>query len=60
MENDQEGQYGWHVMYLQDHTLTWKNTAENALTSDALSAWTTGIEETYPVTTNETNLALLG
>ena len=60
VENDQEGQYGWHVMYLQDHTLTWKNTAENALTSDALSAWTTEIEETYPVTTNETNLALLG
>ena len=60
VENDQEGQYGWHVMYLQDHTLTWKNTAENALTSDALSTWTTGIEETYPVTTNETNLALLG
>ena len=60
VENDQEGQYGWHVMYLQDHTLTWKNTAENALKSDALNAWVEEIEDTYPITTNETNLALLG
>lgn len=60
VENDQEGQYGWHVMYLQNHTLTWKYTAESSLKSDALSTWTTEIEETYPVTTNDTNLALLG
>ena len=60
VENDQEGQYGWHVMYLQDHTLTWKVTAENALMSDALNTWVEEIEGTYPVTTNETNLALLG
>lgn len=59
-ENDQEGQYGWHVMYLQDHTLTWKYTAENALKSDALSTWTEELEGTYPVTTNDANLALLG
>lgn len=60
VENDQEGQYGWHVMYLQDHTLTWKYTAENALKSDALSTWTEELEGTYPVTTNDANLALLG
>ena len=60
VENDQEGQYGWHVMYLQDHTLTWKYTAENALKSDALNTWMEELEGTYPVTTNETNLALLG
>ena len=60
VENDQEGQHGWHLMYLQDHTLAWKATAEKALRSDALNTWTEGIEETYPVTANETNLALLG
>lgn len=60
VENDQEGQYGWHVMYLQDHTLTWKYTAENALKNDDLSAWTEELEGTYPVTTNDANLALLG
>ncbi len=47
-------------MYLQDHTLTWKYTAENALKSDALSTWTEELEGTYPVTTNDANLALLG
>ena len=60
VENDQEGQYGWHVMYLQDHTLAWKYTAESALKSDDLSAWTEELEGTYPVTTNDANLALLG
>ena len=40
--------------------MTWKYTAESSLKSDALSTWTTEIEETYPVTTNDTNLALLG
>lgn len=60
VENDQEGQYGWHVMYLQDHTLTWKYTVENTLKGEDLTAWTDELAETYPVTTNDANLALLG
>lgn len=42
----------------QVHSVT-EYTAESSLKSDALSTWTTEIEETYPVTTNDTNLSLI-
>ena len=58
--NDLEGQQGWYVIYLQDHTLTWENTARNALRSTDLSDWLTEIEEAHPVTVNEGNLAQVG
>lgn len=49
VENTQEDQWGWHVMYLDTvDQVQWKYTAENALRSSDMSAWveemTSGIE----------------
>ena len=44
VENTQQDQWGWHVMYLDtvDQVL-WKYTASNALRSDDLSTWLEGL-----------------
>lgn len=48
LENTQSGQYGWHVAYLEKQDeLLWRYTAENALRSDDMSAWTEGLESGY-------------
>lgn len=61
VENTQSGQQGWHVMYLDaQNELLWHYTADNALRNADLTAWTDELQTTYPVTTDEANLALLG
>ena len=61
VENTQTGQWGWHVMYLDaQNELLWHYSATTALKNADLSAWTEEIETTYPVTSDEANLALLG
>ena len=60
MENTQEGQSGWHVMYLQDHTVAWAATANSTLKSNDLSAWLEELQATYAMTTNDANAALVG
>lgn len=61
VENTQSGQQGWHVMYLDaQNELLWHYTADNALRNADLTTWTDELQTTYPVTTDEANLALLG
>lgn len=60
VENTQEGQSGWHVMYLQDHTVAWAATANSTLKSNDLSAWLEELQATYAMTTNDANAALVG
>ena len=48
IENTQSGQQGWHVVYLEKQDeLLWRYTAENALRSDDMNAWTEEIESNY-------------
>ena len=61
VENTQTGQWGWHIMYLDaQNELLWHYSATTALKNADLSEWTEEIETTYPVTSDEANLALLG
>lgn len=48
IENPQSGQQGWHVVYLEKkHEIQWKYTAINALHSEDMNSWITGLEESY-------------
>ena len=43
VENTQEGQQGWHIMYLQDHTLSWKYSVERDLRTRDINMWMDGL-----------------
>ena len=43
VENTQEGQQGWHIMYLQDHTLSWKYSVERDLRTHDINMWMDGL-----------------
>ncbi|MCI8478133.1 MAG: peptidylprolyl isomerase [Oscillospiraceae bacterium] len=50
IENPQSGQQGWHVVYFQKKgELLWKYTAANALRSNEMSEWLTGLQADYAV-----------
>lgn len=48
IENPQDGQQGWHIVYFQDKGApSWKASSENALRSADQSAWLDGLTESY-------------
>lgn len=60
VENTQAGQQGWHIMYMdKQNELLWRSSAIGSLKGADLNAWTEELETTYPIETNESNLALL-
>ena len=46
VENPQDGQQGWHVIYFQDwDNPVWKNTADSSIRSQRLNDWVTGLTD---------------
>ena len=46
LENPQDGQQGWHVIYFQSwDDPVWKNTADSSLRGTDYNAWLTEIQE---------------
>ena len=46
VENPQDGQQGWHVIYFQDwDNPVWKNTADSSIRSQRLNDWVTSLTD---------------
>lgn len=51
VENPQDGQQGWHIIYLEGwDEPVWKLTGKNALTNEKLNTWLEGLTENMEAT----------